>query len=421
MQTDRERLALFRQEAVDAVSDAFGSPLPANLVRSWVLMLLALGLVIAIAVFLVTGTYTRRETVSGRLIPRTGLVLAVAQRSGVVSELLVHQGDQVKVDQPLAVLSAESHLENGQSYSNTMMDAVLEQSAARLSQLDNDAQRQQEQRQTLARELALQQGQMSRLKDEIVLQQQRLDDLTQTVIDIEPAMRSQVIATVQYRQYVASKLDAAQTLSSLHRQLDAANAQYMDLLQKQSELNQSAADLAAKRSEEAGAVAERTVDLAAGSRLQVVSPITGYVASTSTDIGKPLAAGNVVAVLAPANDELVAELWVPSEAIGFVKRGADVNLMYTSFPYQRFGMAKGKVESLSQAPTTPELVELASQEHTEMFRVLVRIDHPYVDAYGDRWQLLAGTRLTADVVLERRSFWQWLIDPLRATWVRGRA
>jgi membrane fusion protein len=53
-----------------------------------------------------------------------------------------------------------------------------------------------------------------------------------------------------------------------------------------------------------------------------------------------------------------------------------------------------------------------------MYRVTVRISKESVQAYGQQFPLQAGMLLTADIVLEKRSLVEWLLDPL--TSLRGR-
>ena len=60
--------------------------------------------------------------------------------------------------------------------------------------------------------------------------------------------------------------------------------------------------------------------------------------------------------LLPDGASLLAELFVPSRAIGFVEPGQRVRLMVDAFPYQRFGTLGGRVETVSQAVLSPNEV-----------------------------------------------------------------
>ena len=109
---------LFRQEAIDAQREKFlGEATIARPVPAWVFTLLAAGtaaLLIGVAIW---GQYTRRERVEGYLALDTGAARVLVPDSGRVTELLVHEGDEVKAGQPLARISLDRTLGSGASTS----------------------------------------------------------------------------------------------------------------------------------------------------------------------------------------------------------------------------------------------------------------------------------------------------------------
>jgi membrane fusion protein len=94
--------------------------------------------------------------------------------------------------------------------------------------------------------------------------------------------------------------------------------------------------------------------------------------------------------------------------------------MYDAFPYQRFGVGKGRVADIARAPTAPTDLPLALRTEEDLYRVLVNLDDQSVTAYGDRWSLAAGMRLRADLILEQQSLWDWLFDKVRAAQARSK-
>ena len=89
---------LFRQEAIDALREKFlGEATIARPLPFWVLTLLGLvaaGLIIVVAVW---GQYTRRERVEGFLQLDVGAAKVSFTDSGRVAELLVREGQEIKV------------------------------------------------------------------------------------------------------------------------------------------------------------------------------------------------------------------------------------------------------------------------------------------------------------------------------------
>lgn len=102
------RMTLFRQEVVDAKrSDWLGSIIVAAPAGPWLLVALACSLATAILSFLILGQYTRRESVTGQLVPNGGLLNVAAINAGTVTRLLIHAGQVVHRGDPLIEISSE--------------------------------------------------------------------------------------------------------------------------------------------------------------------------------------------------------------------------------------------------------------------------------------------------------------------------
>lgn len=130
--------------------------------------------------------------------------------------------------------------------------------------------------------------------------------------------------------------------------------------------------------------------------------------------GATVEAGRVLAIILPHGEVLQAELWVPSRAAGFLRSGEPVRLMYDAFPYQKFGVGRGTVASIAGAPVDPADLTVPIETKEALYRVLVNLESPTVDGYGKVWRLSPGIRLSADLILDDRSLWEWLFDPIIA-------
>ena len=117
----------------------------------------------------------------------------------------------------------------------------------------------------------------------------------------------------------------------------------------------------------------------------------------------------------PVGGKLEAELLTPSRAVGFIEPGQEVQLQLQAFPYQRFGVLRGIIKSISSTvlgpPRSPS-PGLSIQE--PVFRVRVALSRDIMEAYGKIYPLQPGMLLSADIVFDRRTLLQWLFDPLYA-------
>jgi membrane fusion protein len=144
------------------------------------------------------------------------------------------------------------------------------------------------------------------------------------------------------------------------------------------------------------------------------APRAGIVSTLLMKTGQHVASGQPLLSILPAGSKLEAQLLVPSSAIGFVAQGDRVVLRYQAYPYQKFGQQYGKVVQVSRSALSPaETASLLGQNiSTPLYRVLVALDRQTVDAYGKAEALKPGMALNADILLDRRSLWQWVFEPL---------
>jgi membrane fusion protein len=126
---------------------------------------------------------------------------------------------------------------------------------------------------------------------------------------------------------------------------------------------------------------------------------------------------SALASLIPAGAQLQAHLFAPSGAVGFVRPHQEVRLRFEAFPYQKFGHQTGHVLQVSRTPlAAPELagLPLAGPEGSAepMFRITVAMAQAELQAFGAAQPLVAGMRMEADVLLERRRLIEWLFAPV---------
>ena len=213
------------------------------------------------------------------------------------------------------------------------------------------------------------------------------------------------------RQEVAAARGRARSLEAQIRELTARRARLpFDQAQQRAQLEASLAALAQRRAQ---AEAARGYELRA--------PIAGRVSAVQAALGQSLDQYRPLMTLTPNGARLTAEVYVPSRAIGFIRPGQTVWLLYDAFPYQRFGAAQGTVEAVSATVLLPQEVNAAlrTEEIREpVYRVIVGVARQDMLAFGRAMPLSAGMALTADIVLEERSFAEWLFEPILA--MRGR-
>jgi membrane fusion protein len=92
-------------------------------------------------------------------------------------------------------------------------------------------------------------------------------------------------------------------------------------------------------------------------------------------------------------------------------------LRYRTYPYEIFGLARGTVSSVSHtailARDTDVGPTLAAADPSEpLFRVTVDLPAQFLETRGLRYPLRGGMLVDADLLVERKRLYQWIIDPL---------
>lgn len=415
MSSEMEDAGLFRMEAINAAgrrlsgSVVLTSSFPTALL-TWILV----AVVLSLAVLASTASYARKETVTGRLAPSGGLIRLTAQRGGVVERLYVTEGQVVVAGQPVATVRLSPVLSSGDSYAATKGNLEIRrrsaQDSAETARLALEAERSQ----LLRRRRALGE-ELSEAQRRAALQERRLA-LSRAEVERAEAVAAQGFLPgreLELRRSAA--LQAEQSLSEmkaealgLHRQIGETDARLAAI-----PLDLRAA-AAAATSTLAG-LSEEAIYSEGQANYEVVATVAGRIGALPVARGQVLAQGATLAVLTPSGSPLEAELYAPSRAAGFIREGQEVRLMYQAFPFQKFGVGEGEVASVSRTVLAPADIRadgLNIQEPVFMVRVRLRKDS--VEAYGRSIPLQPGMLLTAEVVAERRTLFEWLFDPLYA-------
>ena len=155
---------------------------------------------------------------------------------------------------------------------------------------------------------------------------------------------------------------------------------------------------------------------------QVVSPVDGVVASIFVKEGHSVNKGQPLLVVIPKGEEpAIVELYASSRSIGFLQKGQGVRLRFDAFPYEKFGVQQGVISSISKSavsaemlPNSPLIQSQLSRANGGMglYQVRVKLDKPTITVYGEEQLFVPGMTLTADIELDTRKVYEWLLEPL---------
>ena len=189
-------------------------------------------------------------------------------------------------------------------------------------------------------------------------------------------------------------------------QRDALSQVEARIAQRGIEGDRSRSEIVARRA----ALAEQGAALKRTDQLVLTAPVAGEVGDVATEIGLRAKPDTSLVTIVPEGSSLEVWLYAPSRAIGFVRPGQQVRLNFDAFPYQRFGIGRGTVTAVSRVPVEASAIDSDLGITEPVFRIRVRLDR--MPPRATRGQALRpGMTLSANLVLERRSFWEIIFNP----------
>ncbi|HEY5642018.1 MAG TPA: HlyD family efflux transporter periplasmic adaptor subunit [Woeseiaceae bacterium] len=404
---------LFRLEALRSfASRSLGRPI-AFMPRVWRWgVWLCLCLLIGIVFYLQSAEYARKARVRGWLVPRDGVVHIRHDRQGLVTQIHVASGDSVRQGDMLLRVASDRTLEDGSSFAERVgagLNAELSEVTAREELV----------RQTAAIEirafkeqLASTNAELESLFAERVILLRRIGLAEDRVARLDAGRRSGAVAVSEFmsaRDGLAELQQSAerlrQRIATLQRgrdELVAVNGvTSLDRAQGMSALNRERSRLEqdAARNE-----ADRVTILTA--------PVDGVVATLDVNPGARFAPGQLLLSILPPGNSLIAEVYVPSRAMGQVALGQAASLSFDAFPSQHFGVARGYVDSIAGFVLLPGDIPAAFVVGEPVYKVRILLAHSN-GSRTDELPLRAGMLLNADIMLERRTLMQWLVGLLR--------
>ena len=410
---------LFRQEALQATTEQqFGVPIVLTPWSWWALTGFFVALAAGTLIFLSTATFPRKETAAGILRYPLGELRVAPPRGGILKTAFVRDGQDVVAGDVLAFITTEQHMKEGDVYDARVLAAIQrerEMLEARLAAL-NAAEPLQTQ--ALRERIAGIGEQLVELQGSRQTRTARAQLAAESYAAAATLAAQGVYSAEQRRVRQQQALALDHSVSELASQIIALGSQRTDLVLQLARLPSEVAQTRASVLGAIEALEEKRASAAAQNGFSLIASTAGTITSLQAQAGQPVESAKPLMTLIPQGSVLQAELYVPSRAIAFVSEGQPVRLLFDAFPHTRFGPGRGRVAQVSSAVLRPEEVTAAVKVGEPVYKVLVSLDATVMRAYGKAVPLQSGMALTADILLESRSFLDLLMDPLLAARAR---
>lgn len=376
----------------------------------------------------------------GRVIPSAQNKVVQNQEGGLVSEILVREGDIVEPGDVLLRVDNSTALAGLSSKRSRYLSLISR--AARLTAeareaeeidfpqevLDADprlAENQQAEfetnREILNSELAILRSQKDQKLSDLESLNQRVTNLTNQLNSIdeevsyaEPLVNSGALSRVEYLRMQRDADRIRGELGEARSQIPGVRAQIAEIDQKikarrsdkqaeaRSKLNEVLAEAAVLKEE-----LEADVDRVA--RTEVTSPVRGEIKEVYvTTIGGVIKPGEDLVEIVPLDDTLLVEARIsPSDRAG-LRPGLDAIVKVSAYDFSIYGGLEAELLGISADTIEDE----DNRTDEEYFRIRVRTDKNYLGNDPEENLIRPGMTAQVDILTGEKTVWEYLMKPI---------
>lgn len=370
----------------------------------WLVWATAISLLIAL-IWAGTSELDEITKGQGKIIPSSREQVITSLDAGVLSEMLVREGDQVEKNQVLLRLD-DARSGAGFREANEKYLALLAQSVrlkaeaysipltfppALQNQPDLIAQETQAYK---ARKLALQQT--------VSAQEASLQAVRRELALTTPMVKDGVLSEVEVLRLRRQEADImGQLADRRNRYLTDANN---ELTRVASDLSQTKENLSARED--------------AFVRTTISSPVKGVVKNVQANtIGGVISAGQPILEIIPTEDEMLVEAYVKPADVAFLKVGQKAVVKLSSYDFNKYGGLDGQLENLSPDTLKDERQQRKPGNLPDLeeglYRILVRIKDPNRVRKGLKIETTPGMTATVEIRTGRKTVLEYLFRPLQ--------
>ncbi|HEZ2292664.1 TPA: HlyD family efflux transporter periplasmic adaptor subunit [Neisseria meningitidis] len=373
---------------------------------------------LCIIIFLIFGSYTNKTTVEGQLLPTMGVVRVYSSDIGTITHKFVENGNFVKAGEPLFKLSTSRFGEKGNVQAKLAAEANLKKTLA-LQELERLKRIHQNEQKNVHNNIHRLNNQLENIKQQITGQNRQIR-LVEKTLNKNKFLASQGAVSQQDKMTAESHLlEQRSRLESLKREQNNAIRELDEQKITLSSLPERHKTELSQLNRAITEMNQEILDFDLKSEQTIRASKSGYISTINVDIGQQVEPSKLLLSIVPEQTELVANLYIPSKAVGFIKPKDKVVLRYQAYPYQKFGHATGEIISVARTAlgkqelsglgiifTNPTLL------NEPAYLVKVKLEKQTIKAYGENKPLQIGMILEADILHERKKLYEWVLDSL---------
>ena len=380
-------------------------------------------------------TLNETSVAQGEVVPATSVQPVQHLEGGIVQEVFVKDGDNIKKGQPLLQLESTSTLSELNRVRARYVSLDMQMRRLRdfaLSEkadfsdyedeypviaLDQEKLLNQQKQSRLAQErvyiskIANSRNQLSVLEQQEAALKQAMgivgEELGIREELTEKGLGSKIRLLEIQREYVNAKSAYDTTVEQKIGVVAGINEAEGNLIQLRERLNSDALD-------QLGQMIEESVELQSElkrlndklARLRILSPVDGIVKGLKyRAYASVIPPGDLIAQIVPSAEELVAEVRISPRDVGHVEIGSEVNLKVDTYNYSLYGAIEATLTDVSAS-------SFIDEQGNSYFKGYVNLPQNYVGANPAANRITPGMTLVADIKTGEKTLMQYLTRPI---------
>jgi adhesin transport system membrane fusion protein len=392
-----------------------------------------------IAVALIWATFANLEEVTrgqGKVIPSTKIQVVQNLEGGILTEILVREGDYVDKDQPLVRLDdirfSSSYRETRSKYLSLLARSSRFYAEANDKPIEIPAIVWQEDEKLAKNEIALYESRASELKSNIaILKQQeaqtrqelaehnaqenklaRSHELVKQELDMSAPLEAEgAISEVEILRLKRSVNDLRGELEATRLAVPRLQSAYEEIKNKITDIEISFRTEARSKLNEIEAELSSLEETLRGqedrvNRTLVTSPVKGTVKQMLvTTIGGVVKPGMDLVEIVPHEGNLLVEAHVRPADIAFLRPDQNAQVKLTAYDYAIYGGLPAKLEHISADTITDENGE-------SFYLIKVRTQRNYLGTENHPLKIIPGMTAAVDILTGQKSVLDYLLKPV---------
>ncbi|WP_426729948.1 HlyD family secretion protein [Klebsiella quasipneumoniae] len=411
---------LYRKEAVEYKKSHWrGKALLLNGLPAWLILLLSTLFLMALISALIFGKFTQRIDVKGEVITLPHSINVFSPQQGFIIKQYVKIGDIVKKDQALYEIDVSRNTSSGNV------------SAAQIASINDKI----ENSNDIIKKLIDNKSQtINALNEQLKTSTDSLKETNRMLQNTQAGLKKMHANLASYDKYLSDGLITKDQYNYQHSLYFQQQSAYQSLvsqkMQLESQITQLNSDRVTKAADfdnqissqynQANDYKNQLVESNANGNLIIKATSNGRVESLSATQGQTVENGSSLAQIKPTgNVEYYLILWLPNNAIPYLKVGDPINIRYDAFPSDKFGQFPGTILSISSMPASrQEMSEYTNvsdgtaQQELALYKAIVKIKDKEFKHNGKTLRLSNGLKAQAVVFLEERPLYMWMFTPV---------